>query len=147
MHSSVRCVMPFLVKICYFCRMDVLTFRDYCLSLPLTQECTPFDETTLVYKIGGRMYAYANMVEFRFIALKCDPDVAVLLREQYAEVEPAFHSNKKHWNGILTTGDLPDAFIRAQIRNSYLLVLNQNVSPKSLKQEILDYIKKVGLPQ
>ena len=48
--------------------MDILTFRDYCLSLPLTEETTPFDETTLVYKIGGRMYASADMAGFRWVA-------------------------------------------------------------------------------
>ena len=54
--------------------MDVLAFRNYCLSLPFTEECTPFDETTLVYKVGGRMYAFADMVGFERIALKCDPE-------------------------------------------------------------------------
>ena len=63
--------------------MDVLAFRDYCLSLPFTEECTPFDETTLVYKVGGRMYAFADMVGFERIALKCDPEEALLLRERY----------------------------------------------------------------
>ena len=56
--------------------MDVLAFRDYCLSLPLTEECTPFDETTLVYKVGGKMYAYADMENFGRVAVKCDPDEA-----------------------------------------------------------------------
>ena len=50
--------------------MDVLAFRDYCLSLPLTEECTPFDETTLVYKVGGKMYAYADMENFGRVAVK-----------------------------------------------------------------------------
>ena len=113
--------------------MDVLAFRDYCLSLPLTEECTPFDETTLVYKVGGKMYAYADMENFGRVAVKCDPDEAV--------------SSKKHWNDIRTTGDLPDAFIRAQIRNSYLLVLRQNVTPKSLREEILAYVGEHGLPE
>ena len=117
--------------------MDVLAFRDYCLSLPLTEECTPFDETTLVYKVGGKMYAYADMENFGRVAVKCDPDEAVSLREEYPDVTPAWHSSKKHWNDIRTTGDLPDAFIRAQIRNSYLLVLRQNVTPQSLREEIL----------
>lgn len=54
--------------------MDVLSFRDYCLSLPLTEESTPFDETTLVYKIGGKMYACADMNDFGQVAVKCDPD-------------------------------------------------------------------------
>ncbi len=66
--------------------MDVLSFRDYCLSLPMTEESTPFDETTLVYKVGGRMYACADMVDFATIAVKCDPDEALLLRERYPEV-------------------------------------------------------------
>lgn len=105
--------------------MDVLSFRDYCLSLPLTEESTPFDETTLVYKIGGKMYACADMNDFGQVAVKCDPDEAVRLRERYEEIGPAYHFNKTHWNGIRTAGDLPDAFIREQIRNSYLLVVRQ----------------------
>lgn len=127
--------------------MDVLTFRDYCLSLPLTEETTPFDETTLVYKIGGKMYACADMVDFDWFAVKCDPDEAQLLRERYDEVGTASHFNKRHWNGIRTTGDLPDTFIREQIRNSYMLVLRQNVSPKSLREEILAYVGEHGLPE
>ena len=127
--------------------MDILTFRDYCLSLPMTEECTPFDETTLVYKVGGRMYAYADMVDFERIALKCDPDQAVALRERYADIQPAWHSNKKHWNDVRTAGDLRDSFIREQIRNSYLLVLRCNVTPKSLREEILAYVEEHGLPQ
>lgn len=127
--------------------MDVLEFRNYCLSLPMTEETTPFDETTLVYKIGGRMYAYADMVDFAWIAVKCDPDEAILLRERYPEVEPAFHSNKRHWNGIRTTGDLPDSFIREQLRNSYLLVLRHNVTPRALRDELLAHLERTGLPE
>ena len=128
--------------------MDVLAFRDYCLSLPFTEECTPFDETTLVFKVGGRMFTYAGMEDFRRLAVKCDPDEALLLRERYPdEVTPAWHTNKRLWNDVRTTGDLPDAFIRAQIRNSYLLVLRQNVTPKSLREEILAYVGEHGLPE
>lgn len=127
--------------------MDVLSFRDYCLSLPLTEETTPFDETTLVYKIGGRMYACADMVDFERIAVKCDPDEAIQLREQYDEVTAAPHFNKQHWNGIRTTGDLPDRFIRRQIRNSYLLVVRQNVTPRARREEILAYVEEHGLPE
>lgn len=126
--------------------MDVLTFRDYCLSLPLAEESTPFDETTLVYKIGGKMFAYADMVDFAWIGLKCDPDVAIALRERYAEVEPAFHSNKKHWNGIRTTGDLPDSFIREQVRNSYRLVLG-GVTPRVRREELMEYVREHVLPE
>lgn len=127
--------------------MDVLTFRDYCLSLPMSKESTPFDETTLVYKVGGKMYACADMVRFDAVAVKCDPDQALALRERYAEVGPARHFNKQHWNGIRTDGDLPDAFIRAQIRNSYLLVLRQSVTPRALREEILRYVQQHGVPE
>lgn len=126
--------------------MDVLTFRDYCLSLPMAEESTPFDETTLVYKIGGKMFAYADMVDFEWIGLKCDPDEAIVLRERYAEIEPAFHSNKKHWNGIRTTGDLPDSFVREQIRNSYRLVL-AGVTPRVRREEIMEYVREHALPE
>lgn len=127
--------------------MDVLSFRDYCLSLPMTEEATPFDETTLVYKIGGMMYACADMVDFTCIAVKCDPDEALALRERYAEISPAPHFNKRHWNGISTAGDLPDAFVREQIRNSYLLVLRRNVTPRALRDEILAHVEAHGLPR
>lgn len=127
--------------------MDILEFRDYCLSLPLSEESTPFDETTLVYKIGGRMYAYAGMDDFTRFAVKCDPDRAIELRERYREVTPAWHSSKKHWNDVYVTGDLTEEFLREQIRNSYLLVLRQNVTPKSLREEIQRYVDEHGLPR
>lgn len=128
--------------------MDLTAFRDYCLSLPFTEETTPFDETTLVYKVGGRMYAFADMVEFRRVALKCDPDEAILLRERYPdEVTPAYHTNKRLWNDIRATGDLPERFIREQIRNSYLLVVRQNVTPRTRREEILRYVEEHGLPE
>ena len=61
-------------------------------------------------------------------------------------VTPAFHSNKRHWNGIRTDGDLPDAFIREQLRHSYLLVA-AGITPKALRQEIRNQIEKAGLPE
>ena len=127
--------------------MDVLTFRDYCLSLPMTEETTPFDETTLVYKIGGKMYACADMVDFDRIAVKCDPDRAIMLRERYPEVTTAPHFNKRHWNGLRTDGDLPDAFLREQIRDSYMLVLRHSGPPRALREELLACVERLGLPE
>ncbi len=127
--------------------MDVLTFRDYCLSLPMSEETTPFDETTLVYKVGGKMFALADMVDFTCVAVKCEPDQAIALRERYPEVTPGFHLNKRYWNDVRTDSDLPDRFIREQIRNSYMLVLRQNVTPKSLRDELLAYVEQHGLPE
>ena len=103
---------------------------------------------TLVYKVGGRMYAFADMVDFHRVALKCDPDEALQLRERYPrEITPAYHANKRLWNDVRTTGDLPDAFIREQIRNSYLLVLRQNVTPRALRDELLAYVEAHGIPE
>ena len=101
--------------------MDILEYRDYCLSLPFVEESTPFDETTLVFKVGGRMFTYAGMEDFRRLAVKCDPDEAVGLRERYEGVEAAWHGNKRHWNDLYVDRDLSDAFVREQIRRSYML--------------------------
>ena len=102
--------------------MDVLSFRDYCLSLPLTEESTPFDETTLVYKIGGKMYACADMNDFGQVAVKCDPDEAIRLREKYAAVRPGYRCNKRHWNSVFLDGTIPDDEIKEMIYNSFQLM-------------------------
>ena len=109
--------------------MDILEYRDYCLSLPFVEESTPFDETTLVFKVGGRMFTYAGMEDFRRLAVKCDPDEAVGLRERYEGVEAAWHGNKRHWNDL------------------YVLVLRHNVTPRTLRDEMLAHVARHGLPE
>ena len=85
----------------------------------------PFGESTAVYKIGsteGKMFALiaenSNPVK---LSLKCDPQLAELLREKYETVIPGYHLNKKHWNTILCTGQVPDDEFRDLIRHSYEL--------------------------
>lgn len=93
------------------------------------------------------MFCYTDMTAFEWLAVKCEPDEAILLRERYPDqVVPAFHSNKRHWNGVYTNSDLPDAFIREQLRRSYLLVVG-GISPKARRAEIEAYIKTAGLPE
>ncbi len=116
--------------------MDIIEFREYCLSLPHTEECTPFDETTLVFKVAGKMFVYADMVNFTRVNVKCDPDLAVELRERYADVLPGYHSNKKHWNTLVPNGELTDTFIREQVFNSYRLVIAG--LPKVRQKELLE---------
>ncbi len=123
--------------------MDVITYRDYCLSLPFTEETTPFDETTLVYKVGGKIYTLADMVDFRWVNVKCEPARALELRERYAEITPGFHMNKMHWNSVRVDGDLPDSFIRTMIRDSYLLIVYS--LPRMRREEILSAIEASGL--
>ncbi len=117
--------------------MDILEFREYCLSLPAATECTPFDEDTLVFKVMGKMFVYAGMEGFSRFNVKCDPDLAVELRGRYPEITPGFHSNKLHWNTIRVDGDLTDAFMKEQIRNSYDLVVAG--LPRKLKEELAGY--------
>lgn len=116
--------------------MDIMDFREYVLSLPLVEECTPFDETTLVYKIGGRMFACVDMEEFDRVTVKHDPDEGEELRDRYAEITPAFHFNKRYWSSLSVGGDLSDALIRRLIRNSYFYTLRNTVTPKRLREEL-----------
>lgn len=124
--------------------MDVTEFRDYCLSLPMTEESTPFDENVLVYKIGGRMFAYADMNDFCRFAVKCDPAAAEELRACHPEITPAHHSDKRHWNDVRTDGVLTNDFLQQQIRHSYLLVVRNNVTPKALRLDILKHLEACG---
>ena len=121
--------------------MDILDFREYVLSLPLVEECTPFDETTLVYKIGGRMFACADMEEFDRLTVKHDPYEGEALRDRYAEITPAFHFNKRYWSSLSVGGDLPDALIRSLIRNSYFYTLRNTVTPKRLREELMRQVE------
>ena len=117
--------------------MDIVEFREYCLSLPRVAECTPFDETTLVMKVGGKIFAAADMEQFDAFVVKCDPDKAVALRDRHPEIGEAHHWNKRWWNAVSVVGDLPDSFLRRQIIQSYLLVIRRNVTPRALREEIL----------
>ena len=114
--------------------MDILDVRELCLSLPQSEETTPFDETTLVYKVAGKMFLLADMTDGRAVNVKCDPDHAIALRERYTEVTPGWHMNKRHWNTVRTDGDLPAGLIREWIRDSYLLVVKS--LPKTIRDEI-----------
>ena len=102
--------------------MDILDVRELCLSLPQSEETTPFDETTLVYKVAGKMFLLADMTDGRAVNVKCDPDHVIALRERYAEVTPGWHMNKRHWNTVRIDGDLPEKLIREWVVASYRLL-------------------------
>ena len=102
--------------------MDIVDFREYCLSLEGAEESLPFDEDTLVFKVDGKMFALASMTGFDTFLVKCDPDRAIELRDRYPEITPGFHMYKKHWNGVSVKGMLSDEFLREQIAESYRLV-------------------------
>lgn len=117
--------------------MNIEEFRDFCLSLPAVEETTPFDETTLVYKVCGKMFTLCATDDFSTgVALKCDPDYAVELREKYPDdIFPGYHMNKRHWNTVLTEGNLPVEFTRQLILDSYRLVVEK--LPKKEREALL----------
>jgi predicted DNA-binding protein (MmcQ/YjbR family) len=102
------------------------TIEDLITALPNVVLDYPFGESTAVYKIGsveGKMFALiAEGSKPLKLSLKCDPQLAELLRERYETVIPGYHLNKKHWNTILCTGQVPDDELRDLIRHSYELV-------------------------
>jgi predicted DNA-binding protein (MmcQ/YjbR family) len=104
--------------------MDLAEFREYCLTKPGAKEGTPFGPDVLVYKVGGKMFALAALDEVPPTAnLKCDPDLALDLRDRYEQVKPGYHMNKKHWNTVEIEGSIPAVELRKMIDHSYQLVV------------------------
>ena len=114
--------------------MYIDEFREYCIAKKGVTEEFPFDEKVLVFKVMGKMFALTDVDEFISINLKCDPEEAVLLREQYEGVQPGYHMHKQHWNTVLTDGSIPDHLLRKWIDDSYDLVVAK--MPKKLREEL-----------
>jgi predicted DNA-binding protein (MmcQ/YjbR family) len=112
--------------------MDLPMFREYCLAKPHATEGTPFGETVLVFKVAGKMFALASLDEVPTRAnLKCDPDLALDLRDRYEQVTPGYHMNKKHWNTVEIETGMPDAELRKMIDHSYDLVVKARPKTKT----------------
>lgn len=104
--------------------MNIDQIRDYCLSLPDVEESMPFGPNHVVFKTYNKMFLLVGLDELpiRF-NVKCDPAIALLLREQFPDsVFPGWHMNKKHWNTIYVNGHLPDGLLIDFIYSSYSLV-------------------------
>lgn len=114
--------------------MNIEEFYAYCLQKKGVSEHFPFDEQTLVFKVGTKIFALTDVTSFRSINLKCNPEKAIELREEYAAVQPGYHMNKKHWNTIILFSDLDDQLMKELIDHSYNLVLNS--LPKKTRDEI-----------
>jgi predicted DNA-binding protein (MmcQ/YjbR family) len=100
--------------------MNVEEIRKYCIVKPGVTESLPFNDTALVFKVAGKMFALLDLSDdSRGITLKCDPTMAIELREKYSAVTPAWHFNKKHWNTIHLDGSVPDSEIFSWIDHSY----------------------------
>jgi len=116
--------------------MNIEEFRDYCIAKKGVTEGFPFDESTLVFKVMGKMFALVNIQKIEFVNLKCDPEKAIELREEYQGVTPGYHMSKKHWNSVSVLGDIPDKLIYQWVDNSYDLVVS------SLTKKLQEELKK-----
>ena len=104
--------------------MHVDAFREYCLRKSGVTEDSPFGPEHLVFKVGGKMFALLAFEEIPPTAnLKCDPDLALELRDRYEEVRPGYHMNKKHWNTVQIDGAVPQQELTRMIDHSYELVV------------------------
>lgn len=99
--------------------MDLEELRLYCLAKPHTIETLPFDGEILVFKVLSKMFLLINLSHPDSFNVKCNPGWAIELREEYSEVTPGFHMNKKLWNTVRMDGNLPDALLRKMIDHSY----------------------------
>jgi predicted DNA-binding protein (MmcQ/YjbR family) len=115
--------------------LNAESFREYCLSLKGVTESFPFDETTLVFKVAGKMFALVSLdtPEFR-VNLKCDPERAMTLREEYPDhILPGYHMSKVHWNTVFPAGKIGLALFKELTDHSYDLIVES--LPKKTKKE------------
>jgi predicted DNA-binding protein (MmcQ/YjbR family) len=115
--------------------MDIEAVRTYCLEKQGVTEELPFGPDALVFKVAGKMFALAALETIPFrVSLKCDPEKAIDLREEYPDhIEGAYHMNKRHWNS-LQTESLPPKLVKELIDHSYSLVVSG--LSKKLQQEL-----------
>lgn len=118
--------------------MNIQQFYDFCLSKKGVTEHFPFDEDTLVFKVGGKMFVLSSLKQWELgnpsLNLKCDPEKAEELRAEYDAINPGFHMSKIHWNTVDLNSDVPDKMICSLINDSYDLVFNSLT--KKIQNEI-----------
>ena len=115
--------------------MNIETLRNYCLSKTGANESFPFGEDTLVFKVGGKVFALTSMdARPLSVNLKCNPELAVELREQYDAVRPGYHMNKVHWNTVIIDGTIRESDLKTWIDHSYELIVAR--LPKTVRQEL-----------
>ncbi len=99
--------------------MNIEKFREVCLALPYATEDMPFDDTVVVFRIKGKIFGAIILDRTELVVLKCDAEYAIELREQFSEIEGAYHWNKKYWNQISLNGSVPDDLIISLCRHAF----------------------------
>ena len=119
--------------------MNIEEFRDYCLTKKYVTESFPFDEQTLVFKVAGKMFALSGLEHHPArINLKCDPERAIALREEFDDIIAGWHMSKTHWNTVTIEGNLPNNFIKELIDHSYELIIKSFTKKKQRELGFLD---------
>lgn len=103
--------------------MNIEELREYCISKKGVTESFPFDETTLVFKVGEKIFCMTDIEGDFSMNIKNDPEKNMELRERYPEVKPGYHMNKRHWNTVDLNGYLPDSLVIQLLDESYDIVL------------------------
>lgn len=116
--------------------MNIEEFRNYCLSKKATSEAMPFDDKVLVFKVMDKIFALTDIETFDSINLKCEPEKALELRAEYAEVIPGYHMNKKHWNTVELSPNISDDLLKTWIDHSYERVVA--TLPKKQREALLN---------
>ena len=116
-------------------KMNIEELREYCLSKKCVEESLPFGPDALVFKVAGKVFLITMLNEHPLqFNVKCEPENAIALREQYTCVLPGYHMNKKHWNTIVADGSVPDTLLLKWITDSYNLVVSK--LPRKQKEEL-----------
>jgi predicted DNA-binding protein (MmcQ/YjbR family) len=114
--------------------LNIEELRDYCLLKPGVTEGLPFGEDTLVFKVGEKIFLLSSISQGNRFNVKCDPELAIELREKYSEVIPGYHMNKKLWNTVYMDSSLTIKQLHEMIDHSYDLILKS--LPKKLQETI-----------
>ena len=119
--------------------MNIESLRTYCLDKKGVTESFPFDDQTLVFKVANKIFLLAGLDNPISFNVKCDPEKAIVLREEHQEIIPGYHMNKKYWNTVYYNGTLSDDFLHQLIDHSYQLILQS--LPKAKQTEINQCVK------
>lgn len=118
--------------------MNVEELRAYCIHKKGVTEGMPFDEDVLVFKVMNKMFALTSLQNWEAgqgsVNLKCEPERALRLRQEFAAITPGYHMNKKHWNTVQVDGSLPKEFLKELIDHSYQLVVGS--LPKRTQEQL-----------
>lgn len=118
-------------------RMTPDALKALCLGLNGASETFPFDLETSVFKVGGKIFAISALdADTLSVSLKCEPEIAVRLREAHPQITPGWHLNKRHWNTVLLDGSLPDGLVVEMVEDSYDLIVAK--LPRA-RQLVLDW--------